>query len=181
MKLGPNSLKAAASRWPGRGCSRLRRRPKGRRNRRNGPAAGTSANGKKASCRASVRQILIRRAQLRMLRRIPNLGRSRSEAPSRMERSHTPCQVAESYPVEPGPLDHLGEFALPWEAPDAFHEIDIGVAITGDDLAEQRHDLKAVKIIERLQQRGDLGREFETEEPSARPQHAAGLGERRID
>ena len=54
----------------------------------------------------------------------------------------------------PAPADHLGELALPREAPDALYEIGIGVAIAGDDLAEQRHDLEAVEVVERLQERG---------------------------
>jgi len=135
IKLGPNSLNAAASRWPGRGWTEVPRRTKSRPNRRNGTAAGTAANGNNASCRARIRQILTRRTKLRMLRRSPNRGRRRSEAPSRMERSDAPRQVAELDLVEPGLGDHLGEETLPREAPDTFDEIGIGVAVTRDDLA----------------------------------------------
>ena len=52
-----------------------------------------------------------------------------------MERSDAPRKIAELDPVEPGPGDHLGKLALPREAPDAFDEIGVGVAITGDHLA----------------------------------------------
>ena len=77
--------------------------------------------------------------------------------------------------------DHFGELALPRETPDALDQIGVGVAITGDDLPEQRHELEAVEVIERLKKRGDFGREFETHKASARFEHAARLGERRID
>jgi hypothetical protein len=54
-----------------------------------------------------------------------------------MERSDAPRKITEFDLVEPGPCDHLGELALPREAPDAFDEIGVGVAIAGDDLTEQ--------------------------------------------
>ena len=53
-----------------------------------------------------------------------------------MERSDAPRQIAEFDLVEAGSGDHLGELALPRETPDAFDKIGVGVAITGDDLAE---------------------------------------------
>src|ERR1700752_3659243 len=98
-----------------------------------------------------------------------------------MGRSDAPRQGAEFYQVETSPGDHLGQFALPRETPNAFHEIGIGVAITGDDLPEHRHDLEAVEVIERLKERRNFGREFETQKASARFQHAARLGESGID
>ena len=98
-----------------------------------------------------------------------------------MERSDAPRQIAKLDLVEPGAGDHLGELALPRETPDAFDQIGVGVTITGDDLAEQRHDLETVKVIERLKERSNLRREFQTHKASARFEHAARLGESRID
>ncbi len=92
-----------------------------------------------------------------------------------------PGQIAVSDLLEPGRRDHFGELALARKAADAFDEIGIGVAVAGDDLPEQRHDMKAVEIVERLQQRRHFGGEFEAHEPSARLQHPPRLGERRLD
>src|SRR6267378_4248203 len=181
MKLGPNSLNAAASRWPGRGQTGLRRRANKWPNRRKGAAVGTASNGNSASCRARVRQIRTRRARLRTLRKGPNEGRNGSETPGGVERSDAPGQVAELDLVEPGAGDHFGELALPREAPNAFDEIGVGIAITGDDLTKQRHDLEAVEVVKRLEEGGDLGGEFEAEKMPARLQDAARLGERRVD
>src|SRR5712671_5275606 len=121
------------------------------------------------------------RTKLRTLRRSPKPGRSGSEAPGRMERSDAPRQIAESDLVETGSGDHLGELALPRETPDAFDKIGVGVAITGDNLTEQRYELEAEEVVERLKRRGDFGREFETHKAPARFEHAARLGESRID
>src|SRR6516164_1148194 len=181
MKLGPNSLNAATSRWPGRGRSGTCRRANGRPSHTNRSAAGMSASGNNASCRARITQILTRRAKLRRLRRGPNLGRSGSEAPSRMERSDAPRQIAKLDLVESGLGDHLGEVTLPREAPDAFDEIGIGVTVTGDDLAEQRNDLKAVEVVKWLKEGGNLGGEFQAKKMPTRLQHTFRLGEREIE
>src|SRR6266853_1890429 len=171
MKLGPNSLNAAASRWPGRGQTGPRRRANRRPNRSNGAGAGTASNGNSASCRARVRQIRTRRARLRTLRKGPNEGRNGSETPGGVECSDAPRQVAELDLVEPGAGDHFGELALPRETPNAFDEISVGLAITGDDLTKQGHDLKTVEVVKRLEEGADLGGEFKAEKVSARLQH----------
>src|SRR5262252_673042 len=181
MKLGPNSSKAAASRWPRRGCTGPRRGANRCANRTNGAAAGSDASGNSASCRARIRQIRISRPKLRILRQGPNRGRSESKTPGRMERSDPPRQVAKPDSFEPGSVDHLRELALPRKAPDTFDEINVGVALAGHDLAKQRHKLEAVNIVERLQERIDFRSEFEAEEAPAGLQHAARLGKRHID
>src|SRR6516164_4012493 len=150
MKLGPNPSKAAASRWPKRGCTGPLRRANRWANRTNGAATGSDASGNSASCRARVRQIRISRPKLRILRQGPNRGRSESKTPSRMERSDSPRQVAKPDSFESGSVDHLRELALPRKAPDTFDEINVGVALAGHDLTEQRHKLEAVKVVEPL-------------------------------
>src|SRR5690348_7431239 len=122
-----------------------------------------AANGDSASCRARVRQIRTSRPKLRTLRTGPNLDGSGSEAPGRMERSDAPRQIAEFDLVETGSGDHLGEFALARETPDALDEIGVGVPVTGDNLAEQRHDPEAVEIVKGLEERSYFGREFKTQ------------------
>ena len=127
-----------------------------------------AVNGDSASCRARVRQIRTSRPKLRTLRTSPKLGRSRSEAPGRIERSDAPCQIAEFDLVETGSGDHLGEFALPRETSDTFDELGVGVAVTGDHLAQERDESEAVEIVERLKERVHFGREFQTQKASAR-------------
>ena len=78
-----------------------------------------------------------------------------------MERSDAPCQIAKFDLVEPGGGNHFGEFALPREAADAFDEIGIGVTVTGDNLAKVRNNLKAIEVVQRLQERSDLGSKFQ--------------------
>src|SRR5271169_6475159 len=147
MKLGPNSPNAAASRWPGRGATPVRRRSKARPIRNKGAAAGTASNGKSASCRARVRPIRVSRARLRALRTSPSSGRSASETPSRMERSDSPRKVAKPHLIEPRARDHFGKLTLPREPSDAFYEVGVRPPITRDDQTEQRHDLEAVEIV----------------------------------
>src|SRR5215831_2253459 len=128
-----------------------------------------------------MRQMRITRSRLRILRKNPNPERGGSEAPSRMERSDAPRQVAVFDLVETGTTDHFGQLALPRETRDTLDEIGISIAIARDDLAEQRHQLKAVEVVERLQKWCDFGRELQAEKPPARPQNSACLGERHID
>jgi hypothetical protein len=85
-----------------------------------------------------------------------------------MERSDAPRQIAEFDLVETGSADHLGEFALPRETSDTFDEIGVGIAVTGDHLAQERDELEAVEIVERLKERVYFGREFQTQKASAR-------------
>src|SRR5271155_1053277 len=101
------------------------------------------------------------RARLRRLRNSPNLGCAASKAPSRVKRSDAPCQVAVSDLLQPGARDHLGKLALARKTADAFDEIRIGVAVAGHDPTEQRHDMKAVEVVKRLQCRHYLRRKFE--------------------
>src|SRR6266851_4531314 len=109
--------------------------------RTTGRAAGTASNGNRASCRASVTPIRISRARLRAFRRSPNPGRMASKVPGRMERSDASREVAKPHLIEPRARDHVGKFALSRETADAFCEIDIGLAIAGDDPAKPRQDL----------------------------------------
>src|SRR6516162_8219951 len=147
MKLGPNSPNAAASRWPGRGATRVRRRRRARPIRKRGAKPGTASSGKSASCRAKIRPIRVNRARLRALRTSPNSGRSTSETPSRMERSDAPREVAKPHLIEPRARNHFAKLALSRETPNAFHEIGVSLSIAGHDPAEQRHDIEAVKIV----------------------------------
>src|SRR5438270_8351635 len=176
MKLGPISVKAAASRSPGRAPARARRRMS-RVTRRKGAMPATRSSGNSASWRASTRAIRTRRARLRPLRRSPNTSIVRSEPPGRMQRRDAARQIAEPGAAEPGGLDQFRQSALRRKAADALDEVGVGVAIAGDDLAEQRQYPEAVEIVERLQQRRHRRGEFETEKPSARSQDAARLGE----
>src|SRR5215469_4538868 len=181
MKLGPSSWKAEASRWPGRAAAALRRRANARAIRDNGATRGTLSNGKSASCRASVTTMLISRARLRPRRRNPKRGRKASETPSRMERSDAPCEVAKPDPIETRLSDHSGQLALPGEAPNAFDEVSVSLAIPRYDRPEQRHEPEAVEIVQRLQKRRDFGHELETHEAATGTEYAACLGERCID
>jgi hypothetical protein len=78
-----------------------------------------------------------------------------------VERSDAPRQVPELDLFEPGLGNHRGELALRRKAANTLDEVSIGVSITGHDLPEQRHDLKAVEIVERLKEWGYFGCEFE--------------------
>jgi len=60
-----------------------------------------------------------------------------------VERSDAPRQVPELDLFEPGLGDHRGELALRRKAANTLNEVGIGITITGHDLADQRHDLKA--------------------------------------
>src|SRR6266446_1355572 len=180
MKLGPISVKAAASRSPGRATARSRRRTS-RVTRRNGAMPATRSNGNSASWRASTRAIRTRRARLRPLRRSPNTSIVRSEPPGRMQRGDPARQITEPGAAEPRGLDQSRQRALRRKAADALDEIGIGLAIASDDLTEQRQYPKAVEVVERLQEKRHRRGEFEAEEPPARSQHAAGLGEGALD
>src|SRR5205823_6273750 len=183
MKLGPSSAKAAASRSPGRAVAAPRRRRE--RVALSNGALGTrlprAVIGNSASCRTRVRPIRRRRARLRTLRMNPNTARLRSEPPGRMNGGDAAGQVSVARPVEPRRFDPFRERALRWEAADALDEIVVSRAIAGDDLTEHGQHLKAVKIVERLQWRGDGRGEFEAEKPPARLEDAPGLGQRLID
>src|SRR6516162_5534815 len=139
--------------------------------RRRGAAAGTASNGKSASCRA----------RLRALRNNPNPGRRLSETPSRMERSHTPREVAKPHLIEARSPDHFAKLALPRKTPNAFHEVAIGLRFSGDDAPEQRHDPEAVEIVKRLEERRNFRGELETQKPAAGFEHAPRFGECVID
>src|SRR5580704_4769348 len=180
MKLGPISVKAAASLSPGR-APLLSRRRSNLVTRRNGAAPATRSNGNSASWRASTRLIRTRRARLRPLRRSPNTSIVRSEPPGRMQRGDAARQIAEPDAAKPRGLDQFRQRALRRKAADALGEIGIGVAIAGDDLAEQRQYPKAVEVVERLQQRRHGRGEFEAEKPSTWLQDAARLGEGALD
>ena len=67
------------------------------------------------------------------------------------------------------------------KAADALDEIGVGIAVAGDRLPDQRQDLKAVEIVGGCKPRRHGRGEFEAEEPPARLQHAARLGERALD
>src|SRR5712671_7463431 len=95
----------------------------------------------------------------------------RSEPPSRVQRRDATGQIAELDPVEPGGGDQLRQLALRRKAADALDEVVVGVAIAGDDLAEQRQHLKAVEIVERLQQWRDRRGELEAQKQSDGIQH----------
>src|SRR5271167_102485 len=105
-----------------------------------------------------------RRAILRRPRNSPKRERRASEAPGRVKRSDAPRQITVSDLFEPGVGDHFGQLALAWEPADALDQIGVGLAVAGDDLPEQRHDMKTVEVVERLQQRPYPGGEFETHE-----------------
>src|SRR5207248_9279868 len=105
----------------------------------------------------------------------------RSEPPGGMQRGDAAGQIAELDPLEPGRRNQLREFALRRKSPDALDEIGIGVAVARDDLAEPWQELKAVEIVEGLQERCYRRGEFEAQKPPARLQHAARLGECALD
>src|SRR5947207_3422189 len=84
----------------------------------------------------------------------------RSEPPGGMQRGDAAGQIAELDPLEPGRRNQLRQFALRRKSPDALDEIGIGVAVAGDDLAEPRQELKAVELVEGLQERGYPRGEF---------------------
>src|SRR5271169_3719447 len=142
---------------------------------------GTPANGNRASWRAKISPMAARRAILRRLRSSPKPGRRASEAPGRVERSDAPREIAVSDLFEPGAGDHFGQLALARETANALDQIGISLAVAGDDLPEQGHDMKAVEIVEQLQRRPYPGGEFETNEAAAWLQYALRLGERGLD
>src|SRR5436190_12294668 len=115
-----------------------------------------------------------RRARWRPLRKSPNTApesRSRRlEPPGRVQRGDAAGQIAKLDPVEPGGGDQLRQFALRRKAADAFNEVGVGVAIAGDDLAEPGQELKAVEVVERLQERCYRRGEFEAQKSAARLQ-----------
>jgi len=84
-----------------------------------------------------------------------------------MQRGDAAGQIAELDPLEPGRRNQLRQFALRRKSPDALDEIGIGVAVAGDDLAEPRQELKAVEIVEGLQERCYRRGEFEAQKPPA--------------
>src|ERR1051326_7774227 len=97
---------------------------------------------------------------------------SRSATPGGMQWRAAAGQIAALDPFEPGGGDQLRQFALTGKSPNALDEIGVGVAVPGHDLAQQRQDLKAVEVVERLQERCHRRGEFEAQKPPARLQYA---------
>src|SRR5262249_20221316 len=144
-------------------------------------SAGMPSNRNSASCRARATATATKRAKLRTPRNRPRLGRATSDSPSRVKRDDAAAQVAVPDPAETGRRDHRDQFRLARKVTNAFDQIAIGGAIAGDELAEQRHPVKAVEIVERLERRRDFRGEFETEKMPTWFEHTPRLGERGLD
>jgi len=98
-----------------------------------------------------------------------------------MERSDAPREVTKPHLIEPRASDHLAKLALSREPPNAFHQIGVGLPISGNDPTEQRHEMKAVQIVQRLEKRRDFGGELETQKTTTGFERTTRLGQRHID
>src|SRR6185437_1243068 len=90
-------------------------------------------------------------------------------------------EVAVLGALEPGRRDALDQLVLRREAADAFDEVLVGIAVAGDQRADPRQDAEGIDIIEARQGGQDDPAELQAEEPPARLEDAARLGEGGVD
>lgn len=94
--------------------------------------------------------------------------------------------VAAAADDEAGVADHVAEAVLVGEALDALDQVLVGVAVAGDELADERDGGEAPAAVHAIEQ-GHGGPaihdlpELETREHASRPQHPVRLGEPRGD
>lgn len=96
-----------------------------------------------------------------------------------MYSSHAACQVLPALATDSkaGVLDHVTKLVLGGEALDALDEVLVGVAVAGDELADEGDGAEAPPLVDGVEGRvGDLA-ELEASEHAARFQHAVGFAQ----
>ena len=84
-------------------------------------------------------------------------------------------------PPEAGVAHHAGEQLGRGKAPNALHQIGVGVALAGHRRAEQRNDSEGISVVQAFDAGGRAGAELEAEEAPAGPEHTPGFGQRALD
>ncbi len=90
-------------------------------------------------------------------------------------------EIAVLHTLETGRRDHRLELLLLGEPPDALDEIAVARLVAGHELAEPRDRLKGPRIVKVIEEGHLHLREFQTQKPAARLQHAEGFFQRHVD
>lgn len=96
-----------------------------------------------------------------------------------MDRSHATCQIFPALAAnnEAGVLNHVAELGLAGETLDALDEILVGVAVAGDEVADEGDGAEAPALVYGVEEGvGDLA-ELEAGEDAAGLEDAAGFGQ----
>ena len=98
-----------------------------------------------------------------------------------MQRHDAAGHGREGNPLKARLTHHAGEGFRCRKAADRFHKITIRLGVARDEFSDLGDDAEGLELVQRVEARHLLGREFETEKMPARLQHPVNLRERKFD